>query len=50
MLEIISDPSHEEHERTMTWFGGSFDPELFDPKKVKFDNPKKRWNIAFREE
>ncbi len=50
MLEIIFDPSHEEHESTMTWLGGSFDPELFDPKKVKFDNPKKRWNIAFREE
>ena len=50
MLEIIFDPSHEEHESTMTWLGGSFNPESFDPKKVKFDNPRKRWNIAFLEE
>ncbi len=50
MLEIIFDPSNEEHESTMTWLGGGFDPEKFDPKAVKFDNPKKRWKIAFRHE
>jgi hypothetical protein len=50
MLEVISDPSHEEYESTMTWLGRRYDPESFDPKKVKFDNPKKRWRIAFMDE
>lgn len=48
-LRIIADPKDEEHESTLEWVGGSFDPEEFDPAAVKFDNPKKRWKIAFQE-
>ncbi len=33
----------------LTWVGGKFDSEKFDPKKVKFDNPKIRWKNAFRD-
>jgi len=33
MLEIISYPSHEEHESTMAWLGGRFNPDSFDPKR-----------------
>ena len=29
------------------WFGREFEPEAFDPARVRFDNPKKRWDIAF---
>lgn len=29
-LEAISDPNHEEHEETLEWAGGHFDPEEFD--------------------
>lgn len=29
-LEAIADPNHEEHERYLTWAGGSFDPARFD--------------------
>ena len=47
LLEIIGDPTHEEHEDMNTWLGGSYDPEAFDPQKVKFDNPKKRFRKAF---
>ncbi|MFQ5780091.1 MAG: plasmid pRiA4b ORF-3 family protein [Nitrospiria bacterium] len=47
LLETIFDPAHEEHDRTMEWLGGEFDPEAFDPKQVRFDHPKKRWKIAF---
>jgi hypothetical protein len=50
MLETIFDPSHEEYESTIEWLGGKFDPESFDAKKVKFDNPKRRWKKAFRKE
>jgi len=50
LLEIINDPAHEEHEEMLEWLGGQFDPEQFDSAMVKFDDPKKRWKIAFEEE
>ncbi|MFQ5750839.1 MAG: plasmid pRiA4b ORF-3 family protein [bacterium] len=46
LLQTIRDPSDEEYESTMVWLGGSFDPEAFDPKKVRFDDPYRRWHIA----
>jgi hypothetical protein len=47
LLAVIRDPSHEQHERMLEWLGGRFDPEKFDPKKVTFDDPAKRWQLAF---
>ena len=32
-LEALADPKHERHEEFMEW-GGSFDPDKFDPKRV----------------
>ena len=49
-LEIVRDPTHEEYEGTLTWAGGGFDPEGFDRARVSFDDPEKRWNIAFGED
>lgn len=46
-LEAVLDPTHPEHENMIAWRGGSFHAEAFDPNKVRFDNPKKRWKIAF---
>ena len=46
-LQVIADQEHEEHEAMLQWAGGNFDPEIFDPATVKFDNPKKRWKKAF---
>lgn len=46
-LEVIANPNHEDHEHFLEWIGGRFDPEAFDPEKVKFDNPKTRWRRAF---
>jgi len=46
-LQVIVDPAHEERESTLQWAGGSFDPHVFDPAAVKFDDPKKRWKKAF---
>ena len=48
LLRVLADPEDEEHESTLTWVGGSYDPEAFDPKKVRFDDPQKRWRTAFR--
>jgi hypothetical protein len=46
-LEAVLNPMHEEHKRMIAWYGSKYDPDDFDPKKVRFDNPKKRWKIAF---
>lgn len=46
-MKIIANPAHKEYEETLEWVGGSFDPERFDLKGVHFDNPKKRWKLAF---
>ena len=46
-IEVISTPRHPEHQSFLEWVGGKFDPDKFNPKKVKFDNPTKRWKNAF---
>jgi hypothetical protein len=47
LLEIISDPSDEEYQDMLEWLGGKFDPEHFDPREVRFDDPGKRWKRTF---
>jgi Plasmid pRiA4b ORF-3-like protein len=48
-LTVIQDPTHEEYESTLEWLGGRFDPDRFDPKRVKFDDPARRYRLAFEE-
>lgn len=50
--EIIRDPGHEEHQEMLEWAKGltghdPFDPEHFDLSDIHFDNPTKRWSVAF---
>jgi len=47
MLKIIADKDHEEYEDTVRWMGPKFDPERFDPRKVRFDNPVTRLKKSF---
>jgi hypothetical protein len=47
VLTVIQDPTHEEHESMLEWLGGRFDPDRFDPKRVKFDDPARRYKLAF---
>jgi len=47
-LEAVLNPSHEENVRMIEWYGSKYEPEEFSPAKVHFDNPKKRWRIAFQ--
>jgi hypothetical protein len=49
LLTVIQTPTHEAYERTLQWLGGRFDPEKFDPKRVKFDDPARRYELAFEE-
>jgi len=47
VLAAIQDATHEEHESMLEWLGGRFDPDRFDPKRVKFDDPAHRFKLAF---
>ena len=47
LLVVMGDPTHEEYEERLQWLGGRYEPEKFDPKKVTFDDPAKRWRLAF---
>jgi len=46
LLEIMMDPEHDEHKEMRDWIGGEFDPEHFDPKDVRFDDPDRRLKMA----
>jgi hypothetical protein len=46
-LRVIRDRRHPERAAMLQWAGGSFDPHAFDPAGVTFDDPSKRWRIAF---
>ncbi len=48
LMAVMRDPTHEEYASTRRWLGGGrFDPERFNAKTVKFDDPGKRWDLAF---
>lgn len=49
-LDTISNPEHPEHDATLRWAGGHFDPAAFDPASVRFDDPRERWETAFGDE
>ena len=49
VLTVIQTPTHEEYESTLQWLGGRFDPEAFESKHVKFDDPARRYELAFEE-
>jgi len=46
LLEIIMDPAHARYGEMTAWAGAGFDPERFDPGKVRFDDPAKRLKRA----
>lgn len=53
LLEILKNPEHEEYEEMISWLKGHlknyypYDPEAFEPEKVRFSNPTTRWKKAF---
>ncbi len=49
LLKVLKNPEQEEYEDLLNWVGGKFDPEYFDPQKVRFMNPDKRRKSAFGE-
>ncbi len=53
LIEILQDPNHEAYSEHVDWLNGHaknyypYDQDEFGPDKVHFDNPKRRWKIAF---
>ena len=49
ILRLMNEPEDEEYENTVSWLGGRFDPENFDFKDVRFDDPDERFKIAMED-
>jgi len=47
LLAVLTDPAHDEHDELRQWVGAAFDPEYFDPRRIRFSNPKQRWRKVF---
>lgn len=47
LLAALADPEHPEHDEYLEWAGGPIDPAMFAATSVRFDDPAKRWRIAF---
>ena len=47
VLDVLANPEDEEHASMLEWLGGAYDPAAFEPARVRFDDPEKRWRIAF---
>lgn len=55
LLGVLRNPKHKDYQDTIAWLKGHaknyhpFQPEVFNPAKVHFSNPKARWKMAFPE-
>ena len=53
LVEILKNPKHPEFRDHIGWLKGHaknyypYEPDQFNPEKVEFWNPKKRWEMAF---
>ena len=50
LLAALADPAHPEHDEWLEWTGGPIDSAAFSPSDVQFDDPEKRWRLAFDED
>ncbi|MBF0407396.1 MAG: plasmid pRiA4b ORF-3 family protein [Candidatus Riflebacteria bacterium] len=56
ILETLKKPGTQKYKEIASWLEGHaknywpYEPETFHPENVKFDNPKKRFKIAFSKE
>ena len=48
-LEAMADAGHAEHAEYRAWIGRRWDPDAFDPRKVKFGDPKVRLRRLMKE-
>jgi len=48
LLSALAHPGRRRHAELLEWVG-PYDPEAFNPARVRFDDPAKRWKRAFEE-
>lgn len=55
LLDVLVDPTHDEHRDILRWLKGtrhrkgSYEPEIFEPEKVKFRNAQKMLDIMLED-
>ena len=49
VVKTLSDPTNDDYEEMKTWVGKDWNPDWFYKDLIHFDNPFKRWKIAFLE-
>lgn len=47
-LKAIADAKHPRHAEMTDWIGATWTTDDFEPRRVKFDDPQKRWSMAFQ--
>ncbi|MBD3240102.1 MAG: plasmid pRiA4b ORF-3 family protein, partial [Chitinivibrionales bacterium] len=47
LQRALTEPDNEEFSDVREWIGGACDPEAFSPEAIRFDDPYKRWDVAF---
>jgi len=53
LIQILKNPKHPEYRDHIEWLKGHaknyypYEPDQFNPEKVDFWDPKKRWKMAF---
>lgn len=56
LLDVLADPTHEEHKHLLQWLKGTrprkglYEPDVFEPEKVKFRNAQKMLDIMLEED
>lgn len=49
VLTVLADPENEDYDSMRHWVGKDWNPDWFYKDLVEFDNPYKRWKVAFLE-
>ena len=47
-MKAIANSKHPRHAELTEWIGGAWTADAFEPRRVKFDDPQKRWARAFQ--
>ena len=49
VVNAILDPDDEQHASTLEWVGADYDPSLFEPENVRFEDARQRWRVTFED-
>jgi hypothetical protein len=49
VIDVLSNPENDDYESMKIWAGENWDADKFEANDVRFDDPYKRWRVAFLE-